>query len=61
MLKEYIEGRIKRYEVALEKIQQAIEECGNNDLWNIIENLEKGKFELIDLIEEDNKMLSKYD
>lgn len=60
-MKEYVEGRIKRYEVALEKIQQAIEECGNNDLWNIIENLEKGKFELIDLIEEDEKMLSKYD
>lgn len=49
----YVENRIKNYELALDKIQQAIEECGKNDLWDIITHLEKGKFDLMELIKED--------
>jgi hypothetical protein len=58
-MEEYLKNRIKNYKIALEKIQQAIEECSKNDLWDIIKNLEKGKLELINLIEEDEKLLSK--
>lgn len=56
----YIKTRIENYNIALGKIQEAIEDCGRNNLWDIVENLEKGKFELIDIIKEDEELLSKY-
>lgn len=58
-MEEYIKNRIRNYKIVLEKIQHAIEECSKNDLWDIIKNIEKSKFELISLIEEDEKLLSK--
>lgn len=58
-MKEYIETRVKIYEIALEKIQELIEECGKNDLWDIVEHLEKGKFELIEFINEDKRRIQK--
>jgi len=58
-MRNFIKTRIQNYEIALNKIQQAIDECCKNDLWDIINDLKKGESNLLKLIDEDNKKLNK--
>ena len=49
-MKNYLKARISNYNICIDKIQNAIDECVKNDLWDEVSSLEAIRNKIINLV-----------
>ena len=52
-MKNYLKARISNYNICIDKIQNAIDECVKNDLWDEVSSLEAIRNKIMNLVDED--------